>query len=279
MSKNPPVAIQVGKIKIGGNNPLVLIAGPCVIESEKLVLETARRIKTICEKNKIPLIFKSSYLKANRLRTDSFAGPGLEKGLEILQKVKKEFDLPILTDFHFPSEAAAVAEVADFLQIPALLSRQTDMALAAGKTGKAVNLKKGQFLAPDDIQYVVKKIESTGNKNILLTERGTSFGYHNLIVDMRSLVIMRRTGYPVVFDATHAVQLPGAGGGSSSGQPEFILPLARAAVACGCEALFVETHPDVKNALSDSACMLPLDQLDDLLAQVTAIDRVVKSKI
>jgi 2-dehydro-3-deoxyphosphooctonate aldolase (KDO 8-P synthase) len=273
------VAIRVGRIEIGENNPLVLIAGPCVIESEKLVLETARRIKTICDKNKTPAIFKSSYLKANRLSSNSFSGPGLKKGLEILRKVKQEFDLPILTDFHSPSEAAAVAEVADILQIPALLSRQTDMALAAGKTGKVVNLKKGQFLAPDDIQFIIKKIESTGNKKILLTERGTSFGYHNLIVDMRSLVVLRRTGYPVVFDATHAVQLPGAGGGSSSGQPEFILPLARAAVACGCGALFVETHPDVKNALSDSACMLPLDELDDLLAQVTAIDRVVKAKI
>lgn len=268
--------VKVGKILIGGNNPLVLIAGPCVIESERLVLDTAERIQKIASHYKIPYIFKSSYLKANRLSIDSFTGPGLEKGLKILEKVKKTFGVPVLTDIHSAAEAAVAAEVVDVIQIPAFLCRQTDIVLAAGKAGKVVNLKKGQFLAPEDMASIVKKVESTGNKNILLTERGTTFGYHNLVVDMRSLVIMRQFGYPVVFDATHSLQLPGAGQGVSAGQPQFILPLARAAVACGCDALFVETHPDVKNALSDAKSMLPLEQLDTLLSQVTQIDRLTK---
>ncbi|OGC94912.1 MAG: 3-deoxy-8-phosphooctulonate synthase [candidate division Zixibacteria bacterium RBG_16_48_11] len=270
--------VKVGKIKIGGENPLVLIAGPCVIESEKLVLETAEKIVRIAAKYKIPYIFKSSYLKANRLSIDSFTGPGIKKGLKILEKVKKEFEAPVLTDVHSAEEARIAGEVADVVQVPAFLCRQTDIVLAAGKTGRAVNLKKGQFMAPEDMGAIVKKVESTGNHNILLTERGTTFGYHNLVVDMRSLVIMREIGYPVVFDATHSLQLPGAGGGFSSGQPQFIIPIARAAVACGCDALFVETHPDVKNALSDAKSMLPLEQLDTLLSQVTQIDRLVKEE-
>jgi 2-dehydro-3-deoxyphosphooctonate aldolase (KDO 8-P synthase) len=271
--------VRVDKIQIGGrNNPLVLIAGPCVIESEKLVLETAEKIVKITAEYKIPYIFKSSYLKANRLSIDSFTGPGIERGLKILEKVRKEFEVPILTDVHSAEEARIAGEVVDVVQVPAFLCRQTDIVIAAGKTGKAVNLKKGQFLAPEDMSAIVKKVESTGNKSILLTERGATFGYHNLVVDMRSLVIMRQIGYPVVFDATHSLQLPGGGGKVSSGQPEFIIPMARAAVACGCDALFVETHPDVKNALSDSKSMLPLEQLDRLLSQVTQIDRLVKKE-
>lgn len=271
-------SVKIGKLKIGGGSRIVLIAGPCVIESEKLVMQVAEKVKKLCHRHKIPFIFKSSYLKANRLSIDSFTGPGLDRGLRILEKVKNHFDLPILTDIHSALEAGPVAEVADVIQIPAFLCRQTDIVLAAAKTGKTVNLKKGQFLAPEDMSKLVKKVERTGNRKILLTERGATFGYHNLVVDMRSLVIMRQTGYPVIFDATHSLQLPGAGKGVSLGQPEFVLPLARAAVACGCDGLFIETHPDVKRALSDSASMLPLPQLDQLLSQISAVDHLVKSK-
>ncbi len=270
--------VKVGSILIGRNNPLALIAGPCVIESERLVLKTAEEVVKIASKYKVPYIFKSSYLKANRLSINSFTGPGIKKGLKILEKVKKEFEVPVLTDVHSAEEARIAGEVVDVVQVPAFLCRQTDIVLAAGKTGKAVNLKKGQFLAPEDMGAIVKKVESTGNHNVLLTERGTTFGYHNLVVDMRSLVIMREIGYPVVFDATHSLQLPGGGGKVSSGQPQFIIPMARAAVASGCDALFVETHPDVKNALSDAKSMLPLEQLDTLLSQVTQIDRLVKEE-
>jgi 2-dehydro-3-deoxyphosphooctonate aldolase (KDO 8-P synthase) len=270
-TSRPSKTVQVGEVKIGAGNPLVLIAGPCVIESEKLVLETAQKIIEAATRYKIPFIFKSSYLKANRLNIDSFTGPGIEKGLKVLERVKKNIGIPVLTDVHSGSEAGLAAEVADIIQIPAFLCRQTDIALAAGRTGKTVNIKKGQFLAPEDMGSIIGKIESTGNQNILVTERGSSFGYHNL-------VIMRDFGYPVVFDATHSLQLPGAGSGVSSGQPQFIMPLARAAVACGCDALFVETHPDVKNALSDAGSMLPLEQLEALLAQVTKIDRLVKTQ-
>jgi 2-dehydro-3-deoxyphosphooctonate aldolase (KDO 8-P synthase) len=271
--------VKVGSILIGRSNPLILIAGPCVIESEKLVLEIAERIVKITAKYKIPYIFKSSYLKANRLSIDSFTGPGIEKGLKIIEKVRKEFEVPVLTDVHSAEEARIAGEVADVVQVPAFLCRQTDIVIAAGKTGRAVNLKKGQFLAPEDMSSIVRKVESTGNKNILLTERGTTFGYHNLVVDMRSLVILRKNGYPVVFDATHSLQLPGGGGKVSSGQPQFIIAMARAAVACGCDALFVETHPDVKKALSDAKSMLPLEQLDTLLRQVTKIDQMMKENL
>ncbi len=271
--------VKVGKIKIGGGNRLALIAGPCVIESEKLVMRTAEAIKKRTERCRISFIFKSSYLKANRLSIDSFTGPGIKRGLRILEKVRKEFEVPVLTDVHSVEESKIAGEIVDVVQVPAFLCRQTDIVLAAGRTGKVVNLKKGQFMAPEDMAAIVKKVESTGNKNILLTERGTTFGYHNLVVDMRSLLIMREFGYPVVFDATHSLQLPGGGGKVSSGQPEFIIPLARAAVACGCDALFVETHPDVKNALSDARSMLPLDQLDMLLRQVTEIDQLMKENL
>ena len=271
-------SVKINSIEIGRGNPLALIAGPCVIESERVVLHTCEKIKEITTKLKIPFIFKSSYSKANRLNINSYSGPGMSKGLKILQKARKEFDVSILTDIHNPEQAEPVSEVADVLQIPAFLCRQTDLVLAAGKTGKAVNIKKGQFMAPQDMGSIAKKIESVGNHNILLTERGTFFGYHNLVVDMRSLVIMRNLGYPVVFDATHSLQLPGSGGGFSGGQPQLILPLARAAVACGCDALFIETHPDVKNALCDKDSMLPLEKLEELLVQVVDIDKLVKEK-
>lgn len=263
--------VRVGKLTIGGGAPLVLIAGPCVIESEKLVLSTAEKILSVCEKYGISLIFKSSYKKANRTSVRSFTGLGMKKGLAILKKVKKEFDLPVLTDIHSEAETRPAAEVADVLQIPAFLSRQTDLIVAAARTGRAVNLKKGQFLAPEDMRAAVEKAASTGNKKILVTERGTSFGYHNLVVDFRSLLIMRNLGYPVVYDATHSVQLPGGNSHSSGGQPEFIIPLAKAAVAVGVDALFAETHPNPSKALSDADCQLPLYQLDSLLRQIAEI--------
>lgn len=271
--------VKIDNIKIGKGCGLALIAGPCVIESEKITLETCEKIKEISAKLKIPFIFKSSYSKANRLNIKSYSGPGMNKGLRILEKAKREFEVCVLTDIHNPDEAEPVSEVADILQIPAFLCRQTDLVLAAAKTGKAVNIKKGQFIAPEDMGTIAKKIESVGNNSILLTERGTFFGYHNLVVDMRSLVIMSNFGYPVVFDATHSLQLPGSSGGLSGGQPQFILPLARAAVACGCDALFIETHPDVENALCDKHSMLPLEKLEELLVQVIEIDKLVKEEI
>ncbi len=273
------VSVKIGDFTIGGANPLALIAGPCVIESEDIVFNTCEKIKEITTRHKVPFIFKSSYIKANRLNVDSYSGPGLKDGLRILKKVKDEFDVPILTDIHNLNEALPVSEVADVLQIPAFLCRQTDLVLAAARTGKPLNIKKGQFMAPEDMLAIAKKAESVGNKNILLTERGSFFGYHNLVVDLRSLLIMRNLGYPVVFDGTHSLQLPGSQGGYSGGQPQFILPLARAAVACGCDALFVETHPNVKVALCDKDSMLPLDRLEELLIQVKAIDQALSEKM
>jgi 2-dehydro-3-deoxyphosphooctonate aldolase (KDO 8-P synthase) len=272
------VSVKIGDYTIGSGNQLALIAGPCVIESEDIVFATCERIKEIASRHHIPFIFKSSYSKANRLNIDSYSGPGLERGLRILEKVKTKFEVPVLTDIHHPEEADPVSQVADILQIPAFLCRQTDLILSAAKTGKPLNIKKGQFMAPEDMLPIARKAESAGNKNILLTERGTFFGYHNLVVDMRSLLIMRNLGYPVVFDATHSLQLPGSQGSHSGGTPQFVLPMARAAVACGCDALFLETHPDVKNALCDKDSMLPLDNLEELLIQVKAIDQEVKTK-
>ena len=272
------VSVKIGDFTMGGGTPLVLIAGPCVIESEKLVLSTCEKIREITSRQKVPFIFKSSYTKANRLKIDSYSGPGLEDGLKILDKVRKEFGVPVLTDVHNPDEALPVSQVADVLQIPAFLCRQTDLVVAAAKTGKPLNIKKGQFMAPEDMLPIAKKAESAGNKNVLLTERGSFFGYHNLVVDMRSLSIMRDLGYPVVFDATHSLQLPGAGGGQSGGLPQFIFPLARAAVACGCDGLFVETHPNVTSALCDKASMLPLDRFEELVVQVKAIDQLIREK-
>jgi 2-dehydro-3-deoxyphosphooctonate aldolase (KDO 8-P synthase) len=269
--------IEVGNVKIGGNNPIVLIAGPCVIESEEITLKTAENIKKITEKLKIPFIFKSSYAKDNRSSVEYYYGPGVEKGIKILEKVKKEFNVPVLSDVHYPDEVPIAAEVLDVIQIPAFLCMQTRLTLEIAKTGKVVNVKKGQFLAPQDIKNVVKKIESTGNTKILLTERGTFFGYHNLIVDMRSLKIMRDTGYPVIFDVTHTVRVYGIPSKDPrGGNPEFIFPLARAGVSIGIDGIFIETHPEPQNALSDASSMLPLNQLESLLIQIKRIDEMVK---
>ncbi len=268
--------IKLDSIIIGDNHPFVLIAGPCVIENEKMILHTAEQIKIICDNLNIPLIFKSSYKKANRTSLKSFTGIGNEKALEILFKVKEKLSIPILTDIHTVEETKAAANYVDVLQIPAFLCRQTDLLVAAGKTKKIVNIKKGQFLAPEDIKFAADKVKSTGNKNILLTERGSSFGYHNLVVDMRSLVIMKELGYPVVMDATHSVQLPSAGN-TSGGQPKFIVPLAKAAAAVGIDVLFLEVHPNPKEALSDADSQLPLNKLKNILIQVKSIDRVVKN--
>lgn len=264
---------------MGNNAPLVLIAGPCVVEGRDMVLKTAKAIRDIAERHAMPFIFKSSYKKANRTSAKSFATIGEEKALSILEEVRREFGVPVLTDVHSADEARMASEVADILQIPAFLCRQTELLEAAGKTGKAVNIKKGQFAAPEDMVLAAEKVEATGNKNILLTERGTTFGYHNLVVDMRSLPLMRKFGYPVVLDATHSVQLPGGEKTKSGGQPEFIFPIARAGVAAGCDALFVEVHPNPAKALSDAASQLKLDLLEELIKQVTAIDRTVRQVV
>jgi len=270
--------VEVEQIKMGRGHPLVLIAGPCVIEDEDVVLETARRGKETAQKVGVPVIFKSSYIKANRLRGNSYMGPGLEEGLRILAGVKEELGLPILTDVHCRQEVEDVAQVADVIQIPAFLCRQTELARVVGRTGKAVNIKKGQFLAPEDMRHLAEKVEAMGNERILLTERGTTFGYRDLVVDMRSLVIMSQLGYPVVFDATHSVQLPGASGTTSGGQPQFILPLVRAAVATGCDALYVETHPRPEEALCDAASMLPVHHLEEVLQVAKRIHRLTQSQ-
>ena len=246
---------------------MLLIAGPCVIESEQHCLSLARAIQQTAGE----YIFKASFDKANRTSVTSYRGPGLKEGLRVLAAVKQATNLEILTDIHTPDQAAPAAEVADILQIPAFLCRQTDLLVEAGRTGKVVNIKKGQFMAPQDMQYSVEKVRSTGNNRIILTERGTTFGYGNLVVDMRSLVIMRQFGVPIVFDATHSVQLPSAAAGVSGGQPEFIAPLARAAVAVGVDGIFVEVHNDPKNALSDGANALHLDLLPNFLQTLRAI--------
>ncbi len=268
--------IRIKSITISEKSPFVLIAGPCVIESERIAFQAAEEIKKITDELQIPFVYKSSYTKANRQSIDSYSGPGLEQGLKILERVKTEFDVTILTDIHSPVEAAPVAEVADVLQIPAFLCRQTDIVVAAAKTGKPINIKKGQFMAPEDMGAIAAKAEHFGNDQIILTERGTTFGYHNLVVDFRSLVIMKNLGYPVMFDATHSLQLPGAEKGKSGGQPQFIFPMARAAVAVGIQALFIETHPCVEEALCDASNMLPLQRLKKLLMQLKKIDRFVK---
>ncbi len=268
--------ISIGDVRIGGNQPLFLIAGPCVIESEEHALMMAERIAEIAARTGVPYIFKASYDKANRSSGESYRGPGLTEGLRILKKIKERFDLPILTDIHEASQAEPVAEVADVLQIPAFLSRQTDLLAAAGKTGRVVNLKKGQFLSPWEMANAVEKITATGNDKIFLTERGASFGYQNLIVDMRSIPIMRRTGCPVVFDVTHSVQLPGGAGKSSGGQPEFIEPLARAGVAAGVDGVFLEVHENPLKALSDGTNALPLAELPGLLATLKQISELVR---
>lgn len=279
MKKFKQHIVTVGDIAIGNALPVTFIAGPCVIESEKLYKETARTLKKQFAKLGAKLILKASFDKANRTAITGFRGVGMEDGLRILAEVKDELGLPIVIDVHDPSQAQPVAEVADLLQVPAFLCRQTDLLLACGNTGKPVNVKKGQFLAPWDTINIVSKIESTGNKNVLLTERGTTFGYGNLVVDMRGLEIMKRTGCPVVFDCTHSVQKPGAMGTATGGDVEFVPPLARAAAAIGVAAIFFETHPNPSKALSDGPNSLPLADVPEFVKTVLAFDRLSKELV
>ena len=268
--------IQIGNTTMGGGRPLVLISGPCVLEDEATTLRIAEALKTLTDELGIGFIFKASYDKANRSSVGSYRGPGMDEGLRLLEKVKTSFGVPVLSDVHEVCQIAPAAEVLDVLQIPAFLCRQTDLLLAAGASGKVVNVKKGQFMAPWDMENVVNKVASTGNQQICLTERGASFGYNNLVVDMRSLAIMRNTGYPVIFDATHAVQLPGGAGTESSGQREFVDILSRAAVAVGVDGLFWEVHENPDKARCDGANSLALSQLRAILTDVLAIDAIRK---
>lgn len=268
--------IVFGEIKIGGGRPLVLIAGPCVIESEAATLRHAERLLTICNGLSIPLIFKASYDKANRTSIGSFRGPGMKEGVRILAKVKESLGLPVLSDIHSIEQIAPAAEVLDVLQIPAFLCRQTDLVVAAAKSGRVINIKKGQFLAPWDMKNVAAKAAASGNENIILTERGVSFGYNNLVVDMRSFPVMRSSGYPVVFDATHSVQLPGGQGESSGGQREFVEYLSRAAVATGIDGIFMEVHEDPDKALCDGPNSIPLSELPGLLKTLKAVDAAIR---
>ncbi|MHB8503061.1 MAG: 3-deoxy-8-phosphooctulonate synthase [Candidatus Acidiferrales bacterium] len=272
----PAHDISLGSLRLGIGNPLFLIAGPCVIESEAHARKIAEKVAKIASDCGIPYIFKASYDKANRSSVEAFRGPGLKEGLRILAKIKSDLNLPILTDIHESSQAQPAAEICDILQIPAFLARQTDLLLAAAKTGRIINVKKAQFLSPWDMANVVEKIASTGNTDIIITERGTSFGYQNLVVDMRSFPILQKLGYPVVFDVTHSVQLPGGQGHASGGQPEFIEPLARAGVAAGVDGIFLETHDNPAEALSDGANALPLSQLPALLKRLKELSTVVR---
>ena len=275
---NKTTTIRIANITLGGNKKLVLIAGPCIIEGREMTLNIATRLQKITKKYRMPLIFKASFKKANRTSGSSFIGIGMEKSIRILAEVKDSLGLPVLTDIHSEEDAAPVAEVADVLQIPAFLCRQTALLQAAGRTGKVINVKKGQFMAPEDMKHQAHKIEMTGNKKVMLTERGTTFGYHNLVVDMRSLPLMRSLGYPVILDATHSVQLPGGENNRSGGQPQYIFPIARAGAAVGIDGLFIETHPDPKRALSDASSQLNLNLVEDLLRQIIPIDRMVKEQ-
>jgi 2-dehydro-3-deoxyphosphooctonate aldolase (KDO 8-P synthase) len=269
--------IVLGALRLGGANPLFLIAGPCVIEGEAHACAMAEKIARIAGDRGVPYIFKASYDKANRSSVKGFRGPGLKEGLRILEKIKVEFKVPVLTDIHESAQAGPAAEVCDVLQIPAFLSRQTDLLLAAAKTGRIINVKKAQFLSPWDMSNVVEKISSAGNDKIILTERGATFGYNNLVVDMRSFAVLKKTGYPVVYDVTHSVQLPGGQGHASGGQPEYIETLARAGVAAGIDGIFLETHDQPSAALSDGANALPLAQLDSLLAKLQQVAQLVRS--
>jgi 2-dehydro-3-deoxyphosphooctonate aldolase (KDO 8-P synthase) len=268
--------VHVGSIPCGGNLPFILIAGPCVIEGRDSALYHAEALRVLTDRLGVPFIYKSSYDKANRTSGESFRGLGMDEGLAILAETKRQYGIPTLTDVHSPEEARAAADAVDVLQIPAFLCRQTDLLLAAGKSGRVVNIKKGQFLAPWDMGHAAAKVASTGNRRILLTERGASFGYNNLVSDFRSLPIMATTGYPVVYDATHSVQLPGGQGNTSGGQREFIAPLARAAVAVGVNGIFMEVHRDPERALSDSATVFPLAQLETLLRTLQQLDAIAK---
>ena len=268
--------IALGTLRLGGGNPLFLIAGPCVIESEAHARMMAEKVAKIAADAGVPYIFKASYDKANRSSVKAFRGPGLAEGLRILAKIKSDLHVPILSDIHEPAQAASAAEVCDIVQIPALLARQTDLLLAAAKTGRIINVKKPQFVSPPDMANAIEKITSTGNTQIILTERGTSFGYQNLVVDMRSFPILQKFGYPVVFDATHSVQLPGSQGHASGGQPQFIEPLARAAVATGVHGVFLETHDNPAAALSDGDNALPLSQLAALLTKLKELGAMAR---
>ena len=268
--------VQIGNVLIGRGNPLALISGPCVIESAESALNHARRIKKVAEKFNVPFIFKSSYDKANRSSISSFRGPGMEEGLNILREIRADLKVPVLSDVHSVEEVEPAAEVLDAIQIPAFLCRQTDLIVKAAATGKAVNVKKGQFMSPREMGNVIAKIESAGNKNILLTERGSTFGYNMLVNDFRAIVIMRETGYPVIYDATHSVQLPGGEAASSGGESKYVLPLSKAAVAIGCDALFIEVHEQPEKALSDGSNMLRLSDLEDFLRQIKAIEGAVR---
>ncbi|NGX59474.1 MAG: 2-dehydro-3-deoxyphosphooctonate aldolase [Chlamydiae bacterium] len=268
--------IDIGNFTIGKKSPLALICGPCVIESEDQALFAAHFLKNLCDKLRIPLIYKSSYDKANRSSVQSFRGPGMDQGLLILERVKKEFQIPVVTDIHTPDEAMAASQVCEVLQIPAFLCRQTDLVVAAGQTGKVVKVKKGQFMAPWDMKNVIEKIESTGNKKILLTDRGTTFGYNNLVSDMRSIPIMQGLGYPVCYDATHSVQLPAGNGSSSGGQREFVETLAKAAIAAGANCIYLEAHPNPLEAKCDKENQIPFDQLEELLRKFLRIAEAVR---
>lgn len=268
--------INIGKIKVGENNPIVIIAGPCAIENKETTFLVAETLKKISNKLKLAVIFKASYDKANRTSINSYRGLGIKEGLKILKAVKEKFKLPVLSDVHQLSEISEAKKVLDVIQIPAFLCRQTDLIVGAAKTGLPVNVKKAQFLAPWDVKNIIEKITSQKNEKIIITERGSSFGYNNLVVDMCSLPMMRKYGYPICFDTTHSLQLPGGAGTHTAGRSEFIFHLARAAVACGIDALFLEIHPEPQKALSDGSNMLALNQLEKLLSQVKKIDELVK---
>jgi 2-dehydro-3-deoxyphosphooctonate aldolase (KDO 8-P synthase) len=270
------VPVQIGDLRIGGGAPLVLIAGPCVIESEAHATRLAGDVAAIARRLGMPFVFKASYDKANRTSIRSFRGPGLEEGLRVLAAIKARHHVPILTDVHEPDQAARAAEVADILQIPAFLSRQTDLIVAAARTGRVVNIKKGQFLAPDDVRHAADKVRSAGNDQVIVTERGTSFGYHNLVVDMRAFPMMRDLGLPVIFDVTHSLQLPGGGDGVTAGLAQYITPLASAGVAAGVDGIFLEVHQNPAAAKSDAQNALALDGLEPLLARLLAIDAAAR---
>jgi 2-dehydro-3-deoxyphosphooctonate aldolase (KDO 8-P synthase) len=268
--------VRIGKLTLGEGQPLFLIAGPCVLESERHAFQMARRLRAAALDLRVPYIFKASFDKANRTSADSYRGPGLERGLEILARIKTHFRVPVLTDVHDASQVEAVAKVCDVLQIPAFLSRQTDLLVEAGRSGAVVNLKKGQFLSPWEVRHAVEKIARTGNRRILITERGTTFGYNNLVVDMRSISIMKEWGYPVILDVTHALQLPGGAGKRSGGQPQFIETLARAGVAAGVDGIFLEVHDHPSRALSDGANALDLRSFKPLAAKLRDLGRFVR---
>jgi 2-dehydro-3-deoxyphosphooctonate aldolase (KDO 8-P synthase) len=269
--------VSAGAVSLGTGHPLAFILGPCVIESTQHALDTAVALKEIAARVGVPIVFKASFDKANRTSIKSYRGPGLDEGLRVLAKVKERTGLPILTDIHEPSQAEAAAKVADILQVPAFLSRQTDLIVAAAKTGKAINIKKGQFLAPNDMKHAIAKVTESGNKKVIVTERGVSFGYNNLVVDPRSFPMLRALGYPVIFDVTHSLQLPGAGDGVTAGLAEYIEPMAQAGVAAGVDGVFLEVHEEPSRAKSDAANALRLDRVEALLRRLVALDKIVKN--